>query len=138
MLGISNFAIPKEHPLQKIAVYTLVLLYLGAMVRPIAPVLEYVINEDYIAEFLCVNQNKKELQCRGKCYLMQQISKQNEEKGQNLPKIAMEEYPIGFVNLLAMPQKKSEIGLVEINFTYLNPYSFLFTSTSFHPPNFRA
>ncbi len=124
--------------MKKITVYTLVILYLTAMVRPIAPVLEYVIYEDYIAEFLCVNQDKKELQCRGKCYLMQRITEQNEEKRQNLPPIAMEEYPIGFVDFLSIPHIDSDTVFSQTDFTYLNPYSFLFISSSFHPPNLIA
>jgi len=40
---------------------------------------------------------------------MQQFDKQNEEKTQNLPRIATQEYPIGFVNSLSVnsPEKKS-------------------------------
>ena len=105
------------------------------MTRPILPLMEYVIYEDYIAEFLCVNKENVELQCNGKCYLMQMLQEQNDDKKQNLPKIAMEEYPIGFVKL---PTLTPEI-IFQINseqgFSYMNPYSFIFSSKSFHPPS---
>ncbi len=55
-------------------------VYLLAMVRPIVPLASFVINQDYIAKFFCVNQDKPELDCNGKCYLMQKLEEQNEEK----------------------------------------------------------
>ncbi|NNE76683.1 MAG: hypothetical protein HKN31_06375 [Pricia sp.] len=54
------------------------------MVRPVMPLFEYVIDQDYIAEFLCINKKRVEVQCNGKCYLMQRLNQQNDEKKQNL------------------------------------------------------
>lgn len=105
------------------------------MVRPIAPMLEYVIYEDYIAEFLCINKDKVELQCNGKCYLMQQLSEQNEEKKQGLPKIMLEEYPIGFVDLMFYNYKKLDIVTNQNHFDYSNGYTFLYCAYNFHPPS---
>ena len=39
------------------------------------------INRDYIAKELCVNKDRAELQCKGKCYLMKKL-KQAQEKEQ--------------------------------------------------------
>lgn len=105
------------------------------MVRPVVPLAEYIIYEDYIAEFLCINKDKIELQCNGKCYLMQRLSEQNEQKKQNLPKIVLEEYPIGFVELINYSSEKPP-QLKSLNdFEYTNSYTFLFFPSSFHPPN---
>lgn len=108
------------------------------MTRPVMPLFEYIINEDYIAEFLCVNKDKKdkvELQCNGKCYLMQKLQEQNEEKKQNLPKIAMEEYPIGFVSFMIITFDPKNVVNFLIESDYQNFYSYLFLGNSFHPPN---
>ena len=97
--------------------------------------MEYVIYEDYIAEFLCINKDKAELECNGKCYLMQMLQEQNEDKKESLPKIAMEEYPIGFIE---MPMFTPEFILPidgEPRFNYTNPYSYIYISKSFHPPS---
>ncbi|OWW25043.1 hypothetical protein B4Q04_10870 [Zobellia sp. OII3] len=64
----------------RLAPLFLTLLYLVAMVRPVFPILEFVVNQDYIAEFLCINTDKPELECNGKCYLMQMIKAQESEK----------------------------------------------------------
>jgi len=105
------------------------------MFRPIGPLLEYIVYEDYIAEFLCVNKDNTELNCKGKCYLMKRLSEQEEQKKQNLPKIVLEEYPIGFVILYNILGPKinleSSLGIKK----YSNLYYFLFSYSNFHPPN---
>lgn len=50
------------------------------MLRPILPYLDYAINKDYIAEELCENKEKPELQCDGKCHLAKEVKKVSEEK----------------------------------------------------------
>lgn len=41
----------------------------------------YIINKDYIISELCINKNKPEQQCRGKCHLKKQLKQQdNQEK----------------------------------------------------------
>lgn len=42
-------------------------------------VVDYEINKDYFAKYLCENQDRPELQCQGKCFLMQKIKKQHHE-----------------------------------------------------------
>jgi hypothetical protein len=37
--------------------------------RPVGPVLSYVVNFDYISSVLCVNVDKPEKNCQGKCFL---------------------------------------------------------------------
>ena len=112
------------------------MLYVLAMLRPVMPLFNYVINQDYIAEFLCINQDKPELECNGKCYLMQRLSEENKQKKENLPKIALEEYPIGFINLFAIT--KTVVGYLNTttNKHYYNNYSFIHSDNCFHPPDF--
>lgn len=109
-------------------------LYVLAMLKPVMPVFEYVINQDYIAEYLCINKDKPEMDCNGKCYLMQKIQKENEEKKQNLPAINLKDYPIGFVNIISCHFKSPEITKIE-TFDYLNLYNKSFFTPVFHPPN---
>lgn len=51
-------------------------LYLLALIQPALPVLDYLINYDYIVSELCENRDKPILTCNGKCYLGDQITKQ--------------------------------------------------------------
>lgn len=51
-------------------------LYLLVLVQPALPVLEYLVNYDYIVNELCENRDKPVLSCNGKCYLGDQVEKQ--------------------------------------------------------------
>ncbi|HMQ46033.1 MAG TPA: hypothetical protein PKA70_01200 [Saprospiraceae bacterium] len=49
-------------------------------------VLDFKINQNFIAEFLCINKEKPMVMCNGKCYLSSQFKKaEQEEKKQALP-----------------------------------------------------
>ncbi|MBC9797146.1 hypothetical protein IBL28_14305 [Sinomicrobium sp. FJxs] len=107
-----------------------------AMTRPVMPVLDYLINEDYIAEYFCVNKERPELKCNGQCYLAKLLEKQQQNKKEGIPPIQLKEYPIGFVDILEIPasvssrDKKHQIEHInhytrEINFSIFHPPSFL-------------
>jgi len=57
------------------------------MLRPLIPIVNYIVNYDYIVDELCVNRDKPELNCNGRCYLMQALAdeaskkKESEERG---------------------------------------------------------
>ena len=61
-----------------IITHLLLNLYLLVLVQPALPVLEYLINYDYIVNELCENREKPILTCNGKCYLGDQVEKQLE------------------------------------------------------------
>ncbi|MBC8644541.1 hypothetical protein H9W95_12115 [Flavobacterium lindanitolerans] len=43
------------------------------------PVIEYAINYDYIATVLCINKDKPEMKCNGKCHLMKELAKSSQD-----------------------------------------------------------
>lgn len=103
------------------------------MLRPIAPFVEYVINYDYISKVLCINKDKPELQCNGKCQLMEKLEKQQNDDFKSL-RISMDEYPIGFVNLLNLDLKKKFVLKEKETFFYSKNYHYLRNTEIFHPP----
>ncbi|HLA55293.1 MAG TPA: hypothetical protein VK623_04300 [Flavobacterium sp.] len=50
------------------------------LVRPVVPVLQYILNYDYISQELCVNKETPILGCNGKCYLIKQLAKASESE----------------------------------------------------------
>ncbi|MGI9531034.1 hypothetical protein [Lutimonas sp.] len=58
-----------------IITHLLLNLYLLVLIQPALPVLEYLINYDYIVNELCENREKPILTCNGKCYLGDQVEK---------------------------------------------------------------
>ena len=59
----------------------LINVYLLALLQPMYPVLDYLVNYDYIAEQLCENRDKPVLACNGKCYLGEQLKDSREKLG---------------------------------------------------------
>ncbi len=119
--------------LRKINIYIFTFLYLVAMLRPIAPFVEYAINYDYISEVLCINKDKPEMHCNGKCYVMKQLKKQKSEDFKLL-KISEEEYPIGFVEIITINSpKKINFNTKKLHF-YQQNYTFVADNSVFHPP----
>ncbi|UUV21531.1 hypothetical protein NPX36_00280 [Paenimyroides aestuarii] len=51
------------------------ILSLFMLLKPVLPVLEYVVLYDYIKNELCVNKDKPELECNGKCHLKKEMAK---------------------------------------------------------------
>lgn len=47
------------------------------------PFLEYYINFDYIAEVLCINKDKPQINCEGTCYLKDQIQQTQKSQRTN-------------------------------------------------------
>ncbi|WP_299106423.1 hypothetical protein [uncultured Tenacibaculum sp.] len=102
------------------------------MLRPIAPFVEYAINYDYIAKVLCINKDKPEMSCKGKCQLMKKLEQQQEEDFKSL-RIALEEYPIGFVEFLQI-KLSIPTNNTSNNFLYSKKYRYQFIHSVFHPP----
>jgi hypothetical protein len=59
-----------------IITHLLLNLYLLVLIQPALPVLEYLINYDYIVNELCENRDKPVMACNGVCYLGDQVEKQ--------------------------------------------------------------
>ena len=62
-------------------------MYLSVLIKPLVPILDYVINYNYIKTVLCVNKDKPEMHCNGQCHLKQMIKKETQEENSNNPKI---------------------------------------------------
>ncbi|WCM42919.1 hypothetical protein MG290_04335 [Flavobacterium sp. CBA20B-1] len=53
----------------------IVLFAFFMLIKPIIPVVEYVVFYDYIKNELCINKENKALQCNGKCHLKKELAK---------------------------------------------------------------
>ncbi|WP_177761013.1 hypothetical protein [Flavobacterium sp. I3-2] len=49
------------------------------MFKPVFPLASYIIQYDYIVNELCVNRDKPDLKCNGKCHLMKELAKASSE-----------------------------------------------------------
>lgn len=118
-----------------------VIVALALFLKPIVPVLDYIINYDYIANVLCENKAKPQLQCNGKCHLMKELAKESEnEKPLSNDKKDNSKHEIEVlfyqdINLLVDTKFTSSTSN-SVATNYFNLYCFLNTTTTFHPPTF--
>lgn len=120
--------------------YFFIFLYVGALLRPIVPIIEYNINYDYIAKVLCINKDEPVLKCNGKCQLAKEINKTlpitNQDKQPAIPTIDFDKFQITYHQT---EQNKFEI------FEFSNHLLFLtnkigktknYITSVFQPPDF--
>lgn len=106
--------------------------------KPVIPVLEYVLFYDYIANVLCENKEKPALECNGKCYLTKEMAKASDapENGNDEKQITIE------TSLVFFQEIDADFGLnpflaiqkSKIPSTYNLSYSHLKTDSIFRPP----
>jgi hypothetical protein len=107
------------------------------VLKPVFPVVEYVFDYEYISEVLCINKDKPEMHCNGKCYLMKSLaeaaSKEADQKKDNFLKKV--DIPLLFIQ---EPEtlSVSTIPVKEYQVIHATPsfYSFHEISSFFHPP----
>ncbi|WP_254454490.1 hypothetical protein [Flavobacterium sp. M31R6] len=56
------------------------ILIIAIFLKPIFPVIEYVVNYEYISKVLCENKAKPMMHCNGKCHLMKELAKATENE----------------------------------------------------------
>lgn len=117
----------------------LLLTLCSQLLLKLGVVVSWKINQDYIIENLCINRNRPEMECNGKCCLQTQLKSvdesQTDKKGTSLPaKLKVfesdnyiENYTFSFFESI---QKLSKENLSILN----NLYSFDYLNTCFHPP----
>lgn len=108
-----NFSLFK---MKKIIGAVLTLLYISLLLKPFMPYIGYQINKAYIAETLCVNRDKPQMHCDGKCYLSKQLKKANDlntSPGQvPAPKIDLDKLPSVLLKYHSVDLSCPKIGLI--------------------------
>lgn len=106
--------------------------------KPVIPVVEYIVFYDYIKNELCVNKDKPEMKCNGKCHLMKEMSKASDtpENGQDKKHFSVELHEV-FLNDLQetfVAFSPKQIMTEKINSFYNNLYTYREIMSVFHPP----
>jgi hypothetical protein len=77
----------------------LLLVLVVYLVLPVIPIVDYLINKDYIAKNLCVNRDKPKSCCKGKCHLVKQLKKtsantenENKDRGKSAQYKQLDEF----------------------------------------------
>ncbi len=121
----------------QLGLLSLLTLLMGRVM--IVPVifLDYELRKDYIIQNYCVNKNRPELNCDGKCYLAKQI-KAAEQQEQQQKGIEFNKFLFG-VEFIETPQELIVFHLSKTkcctNFEYRDSFSQKHPSSVFHPPS---
>ena len=106
--------------------------------KKVGILIDFKINQDFIAEVLCINKEKPMSTCNGKCYLYEQLKKAEEQEEKQAPASKKERFEVLYCYL-----KKSFNFQSFANNNYqskLNPayenefYHSSFIPDIFHPP----
>jgi hypothetical protein len=116
---------------------SLFILAFFILFKPLSPIVEYIVNYDYIIKVLCINKTKPELNCNGKCHLMKELAKVSEGD----EPISDKKIVVKDVELLFFEDIKKIVFLKVLtgedsifNFNYCNLYNYLNSYSTFHPP----
>ncbi len=106
------------------------------LLKPAVPFLEYAVLYDYIKTELCVNVDKPELKCNGKCHLKKELSQASdtENKTQKNSASSMEYQVLYFQDFGTEPIFVTIKQSVKVLFSYNKTYVFRFMNAIFHPP----
>ncbi|SHG07309.1 hypothetical protein SAMN05444396_104162 [Flavobacterium segetis] len=110
------------------------------LVKPVLPVLEYVLNYEYISKVLCINKDKPKMQCNGKCHLMKELAKASDaEKPLSTDKKAAS----SILDVMIFEEINTFVAASNIfyvkansNQYYSDLYFYLNSDSVFHPPTF--
>ena len=107
------------------------------VLRPVYPYIHYAWNKEYIAKYLCINKDKPELQCNGKCHLKKELSEQRkEEKGPAFPfKISYESIQLWHRIISGIQLDKFAKSVLNHCPVYKINYLYTLIRFVFHPPD---
>ena len=93
------------------------------------------LNQDYIAEVLCINKDKPIAMCNGQCFLKQKLNLGEEEKNTSIPLNRERSEIISFLvsQYLYLPCANS-FETPDMNSSYSNIYVYEYSTVAFHPP----
>lgn len=116
----------------------IIIIVFTILLKPVFPVVEYVVNYDYVSKVLCENKNKPQLKCNGKCHLMKELAKQAESEKpiQNDKKNTVNELEtLFFQEIKALVTRQIYFqDTTSIGDNYANLYFHRVSCSVFHPP----
>lgn len=126
---------------QWVALSFLGLLLVKAWVAPLI-YLDFELRRDYIVNNLCVNRNRPELHCDGKCYLAKRLEAAKEQEQQQTERAFMfkliDTAADGSFHTNLLPAIAiADRYLPKVNYLhFISGISFRFITDIFHPPKY--
>ena len=111
------------------------LLFMRVMVAPVI-FLQYEFNKEYIIQNYCVNKNRPQLHCDGKCYLAKKLkaAEQNEENQSKVQVFKLLIEVFHETSLSLIPLRLTTQLKTPTNFSYGNSYHYDILFSILRPP----
>lgn len=104
-------------------------------IRPVLPMINYVVNYDYIVKNLCENRNVADSNCNGKCYVEKELAK-TEKQSNNSQNVKITVLDVFLSHEILSFSNKNQFyfPIKLINSELINFYTSEYFSKIFHPP----
>ncbi|MCB0514553.1 MAG: hypothetical protein R2798_14130 [Chitinophagales bacterium] len=127
--------------MKQIFVILLALLVILINFREAAIFVSFKYNQEFIAQYLCINRDKPEMQCHGKCHLKKSIeeSEKRQQQGANPINEKPADTTLFFTQTTTVFGKYfyQTSNIKTFSSFLINLYKFSFHIRIFHPPQFR-
>jgi hypothetical protein len=104
------------------------------LLKPAIPYIDYLVRKSYIITNFCINRDKPEMGCNGKCHLNEKLSEGNKAKDNSPAPVPQKQWKISDFLLATKVINNIMPDLSDQGFLYINNYSFQFATSVFHPP----
>lgn len=117
-----------------VALLSLVAAMMLSSVAKTVVLADYLLNKDYIAKVLCINRNKPEMHCNGKCHLAKELKKQEEPSGKGESKTVRQVKEITGILDRAVAVQFFSNSTVQLNVKNVSAPADGISPAVFHPP----
>ena len=97
--------------LRRLITYFLLFSILSVSLAPAFIVAGFELNRDYIGTTLCINRDKPQLHCNGKCYLMKKLKAAEENERKENTRLKMENFS-GYFDINTFTTLKTRFFMV--------------------------
>lgn len=117
----------------------MVIIFLVQTTTKLLLCIEFYINQDIIAKTLCINKEKPELLCSGKCVLNTSLQKAEKNENEQSPVSQKDRQDLVWTfhsleELVRAYEKNVEIKLADHNYNYNENYSPAYLENADDPP----
>ncbi|MCC7027343.1 MAG: hypothetical protein IT265_10325 [Saprospiraceae bacterium] len=118
----------------------LALLILLQLFSKVWIIFSFKVNQDYIAKVVCINRDKPEKHCNGKCVLMKRIKAEEETEKKQIPQKLKEQqqglYCLDNFSWLMQRPRDWANDKQKQTFSHQTPFTSAFVKGIFRPPKF--
>lgn len=120
--------------MQKLIAAIFILIFHLAPLINGATYVDFLLNQDYIKVFLCINKEYPKTSCNGKCYLSKQLKKTKNESQNEFPELINTKHVFNISSVFKRKLKQFKSLNQQPQVFYINTYKEIFSADTSYPP----